>query len=80
MPAKNLALLSTTAAFSTERGWTTVTERVFVRQEQSGDEVPRIGEYRVDYMMPSREEIDAYDNELADLLANSKVISVKGET
>jgi hypothetical protein len=36
----------------------------------------RVGEYRVDYTMPSREELQAADRELEELFANSKTVSV----
>jgi hypothetical protein len=44
------------------------------------DEEFRLGKYRVDYKMPSREEFEALDRELQELFANSKIVSVKRET
>jgi hypothetical protein len=39
----------------------------------------RVGEYRADYAMPSRDELQAPDPALEDLFANSKTIRVKRE-
>ncbi len=41
---------------------------------------PRMGGYRVDYSMPTQEEIQAHDPALDELFANSKVISHNSET
>jgi hypothetical protein len=45
-------------------------------QSSAGDDEFRVGEYRVDYTMPSREELKATDHELEKLFENSKTISV----
>ena len=42
----------------------------------AADDEFRVGEYRVDYTMPSQEELQAADRELKELFENSKTISV----
>ena len=70
------ALYASVAYFSAWGGQT----RPDSRAEHSPEsDAPRLGKYRVDYEMPSQEEIQASNPELDDLFSHSKVISVKRE-
>jgi hypothetical protein len=62
---------------SQDDDWLTAIKKSLVERDNAGSDQLRLGEYRIDYSMPTQAELDANDPELSELFAHSKIISVK---
>jgi hypothetical protein len=63
--------------FSSQDDWLTAIEKSLVESDNAASDQLRLGEYRIDYSMPTQAELDANDPELSELFTRSKIILVK---